>query len=605
MFLPGHPNENDDTLVGIGVSFDDNSGYYGNVGLFNIDPTWTNALKDNLSRWSWIGHNAKYDYVVMVRFGYHPGPIAGDGMLGLYLLGKREAKLKDAVQERYDYKMVTYDELSLSGKLKISEIDLAKVFDYNLDDCIWGRQLALDVESELSEKALKVYHTLDLPLISILGDIQIVGFQLDRGHAEKEQTKYTEELAAYDVAIRMIAEGEGFVRTPKRKVCTSCHNGKNKKKTCTDCDMTGEWFEPQPLNPSSNDQLVEFLHGHLGLPIQDLTDSKQPSISKLALLQMKDMHDVIPLLIRRRAAEKYLGYLREWLSRSKSDGRIHTILTNAWVRSGRISSRASNLTQVKLDWRDNFIGNLFAGDYAQLEVRIAAFLSRDPALMRIVNNDPSTPEGDLHGQTMHNVFGVPLEEHKMHPHIRLPSKTYMFAKLYGGGGFTVRQRLIVVALSNPELDIEVPSTREIDKGLRRIESSYPKYFKEWIPYRIYMCREEQNCWAYTAMGRGLYLPDLRSPDKQLRESAERRCISMHVQGFAADLVRMAMRRVATLEHGKMILQVHDEIVSEVDPGWETWYTERARVLMELDQPLPGVPLVVDTDMSTDWKGAHK
>jgi len=248
---------------------------------------------------------------------------------------------------------------------------------------------------------------------------------------------------------------------------------------------------------------------------------------------------------------------------------------------------------------------LVAGDYHSLEVRVAAAVSHDPNLLAIVNGDPSTPEGDLHAQTMRQVFGIPFAEWKHHPAIRVAAKVYFFARLYGGKEYTIRERLEQTALERPDLDIRVPTLSEARHNLAQVSATYGTYFNEWVPFAIYKAREEDNCTSYTIFGRPRLLPNLRASGKQDREAAERECISHIVQGTASDIARFATLRVNELPYGELILQVHDELVCRVDEAHLEWYTERMRYAMLLDQPLDGVPLVVDIGVGDDWQSTHK
>lgn len=245
-----------------------------------------------------------------------------------------------------------------------------------------------------------------------------------------------------------------------------------------------------------------------------------------------------------------------------------------------------------------------AADYHQLEVRIAAYVSQDLDLLEITNADPNSFEGDLHAQTVYKVFGIPEGVQGDHKNIRVAAKTYMFSKMYGANVDTILERLEEVALKQPDLNIEIPSRKVAQWNLTALENTYSGYFREFVPNAITHARDHE-CVVKTLYGRPRYLPELKSQLKEQREAAERQCVNHVIQGSAGDIARLAMLEVDKIEHGRMVLQVHDELLCEVDKGWEMWYGEKVKAAMELGQPLKGVPLVVDVTVGDTWKMCHK
>ena len=247
---------------------------------------------------------------------------------------------------------------------------------------------------------------------------------------------------------------------------------------------------------------------------------------------------------------------------------------------------------------------LIACDYNQLETRVAAFVSRDPGLMEIVNQDHTTPEGDLHAQNVLRMFHIPFDRQHEHKALRVRAKTDFFASLYGGQEDVILAQLEKAALRQPELEIYIPTKGEVKHGLRMLYATYPHFFLEYVPYAIDQARDN-NCTAYTAFSRPRVIPSLKSPIEKLRKAAGREVISHNIQGTAADLARMAVLAVDKLEHGRLLLQIHDELVSEVEPGYEEEYLAKMIETMELGQPLDGVPLKVDGVIGDDWRACHK
>ncbi len=594
------PNEMNDTLVGLAIATDKEA-WYGEVS----DGKWMSLLQettsDGVQRIRWAGHHSKYDLGVCRRYGIKIGCPAGDGMLAAYLKGEREAGLKGLCLSHYGIRLRTYPEV-LGTYDNISEVPIEEVAEYCCADAYWGRKVALDLEEEMTPEIRKIYKEIDLPLVDLLVDMEIEGVEFDRDQAEADLSLLRKRLISLKSTLSMVARDDGFTLPSKQVTCPACRNGKKKKVGCLSCRGEGRFMVEDSLNPGSGPQLEEWLHKVVRLPILALSrKTGKPSLDAKVLLRMRDFRSTLVLQWRRLI--KYKGYLEDWIKRSEKDGRLHTIFTNALVVSGRLSSKEPNLMQVKLEWRRLMKAGL-AADYAQLEIRIAAFLSRDPILLEVVNAPPNTPEGDLHAQTMMEIFGIPYDEQREYPGIRTQAKVYNFTGFYGGGAERVQGDIEKMALEQPELEIIIPTLEEVRKGQAKLQRKLSRYYKEFIPTSISRIRERGNI-TLTAFGRPRFLPDLSSRNEKEREAAEREAISHMVQGTAADLMRQAMLKVAQIPYGKQLLQVHDEIVCSIDKGREVWYAKKVEEAMLLGQPLQGVPLVVDVSLGGTWFDCHK
>jgi DNA polymerase-1 len=224
--------------------------------------------------------------------------------------------------------------------------------------------------------------------------------------------------------------------------------------------------------------------------------------------------------------------------------------------------------------------------------------------MKIVNADPDTLAGDFHSQNMEKIFGIPYEEQAKHQGLRVQAKNHGFGAFYGSMGEEVQEVIEKKILASPELG-DPPTLAKTKAGIREVRRTYPHYFNEWWPFMVRKVRQEYDCVAYTAFGRPRYVPDLRSRDPYLRAAAERQVIN-HIagQGTAGDLMRMGMLRVSKIQGGKLLLNIHDELVSMVDEEHLVRYTSEMKEAMLLGQPLEGVPLVVNTKFGKNWKEAH-
>lgn len=601
------PNEMKDTLVGLSVVIGDDAVYFKReqAGL-----TWPVLAGARL-----VGANLKYDLCVMTRAakddGYElhfkPENVAGDSMVAAYLLCLPTGSLKKLVKLEYNVDMITYADVTEGKTKKISEVDPNLTAHYCCADSYWAKRLECDLSKRLGDYTSKIYREDDLPLITTLVNMELRGIGLDRDTAVQELADVEAELASLDFKINNLVEDSGFKLSPIRKVCKGCRNGKNKRLTCEECRGDGVFFFPVSLNPGSPAQVSKWLFDHLKLPIKKISSkTRQPSTDSLSLLRLKDAHKAVPLLLKHKHLSKYHGFLVSWLKESERDGRIHTIFRNATVVSGRLSSSEPNLQQIKEDWRKLFVSKdneklIVAADESQFEVRIAAFQSRDPKLMAIVNSEPGTPEGDLHAQTMYYVFGIPFSKQKEYGHIRIAAKTYNFAGLfYGASAPSLVEQIEMRALEVPELNIQIPTVREAAKNLAGVRELYRHYSYEYVPATIERARDRGNTF-YTAFGRPRVIPDLSSGYKEAREAAEREGVNHTIQGTAADLMRKAMNIAEKLEHGMLLAQNHDELIFEVDRQWLSWYTTNVVRIMELGQPLEGVPLVVDIRWGPSWK----
>ena len=601
------PNEMKDRLVGLSIAFGDEGTdcYYIEADRITLE-VWQHIANLKI-----VGANLKWDIAIMSRASegkarFTADNVAGDSMLASYLLCL-PAGLKQGVHTEFDVQMITYADITEGGRKNISEVPVEDVARYCCGDSYWALRLEKVLRKRLREvnpQAYKLYVEVDLPLIPVLVNMELRGVGFDRDKAKQELVVTQNRLVGLSDVLNEIAIESGYKQPDSRRVCKECRNGKIKRQTCEACQRVGVFHEAIPFNPGSDKQVREWLHGTLGLPIQAVSKkTNEPSVGSLSLLRLQGRHPAPSLLLSYRQLDKYRSYLEDWLAESEQDGRLHSVYTNAFVKSGRLSSRDPNLQQVKLDWRGLF-GVCGTADYAQIEVRVAAFLSRDPVLMRVVNADPSTPEGDLHAQTMYNIFGIPFADQPALKHIRIAAKCYNFASLYGGREMVVVEQVEKRALEEPDLHIPIPSLSEARKKQQGLREMLRVYFQEYIPFVIYNAKEHNNT-AFTAFGRPRTEHALMSLYKEEREAAERELVNHTIQGTVADMIRMAMNIIEEVPHGCMLTQVHDEIPFWFDNGWGEWYSSHVRTAMELGQPLEGVPIIIDIGLGDTWLNCHK
>lgn len=602
-------NEMHDILVGVGVAIGTDC-YF---GYTSYEP-WMVGLRERLVGLPWIGHNGKYDLSVLRRYGIPVGPLVGDGMLAAYLLGEPNARLKDLVYRRFNHRMIRYEEVVGEGKnrIKISQADPRVVTEYCCGDAYWGVQIENLLHSELTGKVRELYENVDLPIATILCNMQFAGITFDRQTAARELRNTWRTQTQLARAIDTLVHEAGWSRPDRTWVCKGCRNGKKKRLTCERCHGVGKFSALQAINPGSSDQLVDFYHRHLGIPVQRLSkETGKPSVDALVLLRISQAHVTVPLILNWKRLKKYREFLQQWAKGSKRDGKLHPTYSNARVRSYRFSSEEPNVQQIKVDWRGMFRADegqlLVAADHAQIEVRVGAYVSHDPTMLMIMQADPNTEAGDLHGQNVRALFGVPYDQQKLPQNrpLRVRAKNFFFGAMYGSKGDEVHAVIEKFMLEDPELAaLGIPDVREIRRGISGIHDIYGRYFKEWRPYALEQARQNGNT-VYTLFDRPRCIPDLTSADRQLREAAEREAISHIIQGTAtADIMRLAMLQVARLPFGNLLINAHDELVSGVDEDRTEWYAGSMRTTMELGQPFEDVPLVVVVKTGKTWYDTH-
>jgi DNA polymerase-1 len=541
-------------------------------------------------------------------------------MVAAYIAGEPEAALKKLVKNKYDYQMLTYEEVV--GDRPVSEVPVSETAPYCAADAYFSLRYHNDLVASASPNQLKVYLEIDVPAVAVVSKMELAGIKFDVDAAQKELYSCSMAIDTLTETIRERARASGFVLPATNKTCQDCHNGRKKRLTCNACGRIGKVvIPPEPLNPMANDQLKLWFHGSkkgfgyavkpLGLPVQGLTPGGKPSLNALALLRLRQPpHNSVEaaLVLSLRRQVKFRGYLVDWIVRAikDKDSRIHSTFTTTVVSTGRFSSREPNLQQVKLGWRKLFIASpgktLVVADYNQLEVRIAAHQSQDPALLAAMRAPVGTPESDLHGQNVERLFGIPIAEQGERKDLRVSAKTDLFAAMYGGREDTLKQRRELVALNNPDLNIPIPTFKDVARSLRILHRTYPRYFAEYAGFVVYKAREEGGFFR-TAYGRERKLDDLFSAIKSEREAAEREGLNLTVQGTAADIIKIAMAEVDKIPHGRILLQVHDELVCEVDNDHVVEYTKALESAMEIGQPLT-VPLIVVAKPASNWFEGH-
>jgi DNA polymerase-1 len=402
--------------------------------------------------------------------------------------------------------------------------------------------------------------TIEMPLIAVLADMERTGVMLD-----------SEALNSYAVTLR-----ETLIKL-EAEIYT----------------LAGQEF-----NISSPKQLGEILFVRLKLDDNArLTKTKQFRTDEEVLQRLSSRHPVIGKVLEYRGVKKLLTTYVEALPGlvSPVTGRIHTTYNQAVASTGRLSSTNPNLQNIPVrdaegrEIRKAFIpaeGKIFlSADYSQIELRLMAHLSGDESMI----SDFLSGQ-DIHSATAAKIFGIAPEE--VTREMRTRAKTANFGIIYGISAFGLSERLTI-------------GRREAKELIDGYFSSYPGV-KAYMDESIRRARE--SGYVTTMYGRRRWLPDIHSRNQVVRGNAERNAINAPLQGSAADIIKIAMVRIAErlereMPEAKMILQVHDELIFEVDAGT----VEKLRMLVTEEMKGAAdlaIPLEVDTGTGNNWLEAH-
>jgi DNA polymerase I len=504
--------------------------------------------------------NAKYDLLVLRTGGITLRGLDFDTMLASYVLdpGRRSHGLDVLALEFLDHTMTSYEDLCGKGKAAIPfdacPLDAAR--DYACEEADTAFRLRAIFQPQLEAHGLtSLIHDIELPLLHVLADMEWTGVSIDLPWFASLKERFKRERERVEKEIYVEAGGE--------------------------------------FNINSNNQLRAILFDKLQLPVRKRT-STGPSTDASVLQELAEAGHKLPeLLMEYRELSKlestYLDTLP--LLIHADDKRLHTSFNQTVASTGRLSSSDPNLQNIPIrrelgrDIRRGFVprkGWLFlAADYSQIELRLLAHLSADPAFV-----DAFKSGGDIHRQTASIIFGVPVGE--VTSEMRARAKTINFATIYGQGAHALSRQL---KITNAEAREFIATYFERFRGVRNYLDSMVEQARE-------------HGFVETIFHRRRYIPELRDRNFNIRAFGERTAANSPIQGSAADLIKIAMIRIdAALKkrqlQGRMLLQVHDELVFEFPPQEEAELVSVVQHEMEHAAEL-SVPLVVDVGIGDSW-----
>ncbi|HCH31913.1 MAG TPA: DNA polymerase I [Oceanospirillaceae bacterium] len=511
------------------------------------------------------GQNLKYDINVLASYDIQWGAQIVDSMLQSYVLNSTASRHNmDALALHYlDYATVKYQDIAGKGakQLTFNQIDLEQAGPYAAEDADITLRLAQHFAACLAqeESLLSVYETIEKPLIGVLSRMERTGALVDA-------KILGEQSQAIGLRLTQL-ERQAY-------------------------DLAGEVF-----NLASTQQLGAILYEKLGIPVIKKTPKGKPSTAEAVLQELAQAHELPKLLIEYRSLSKLKSTYTDKLPLeiNPATGRIHTSYHQAVAATGRLSSSNPNLQNIPIrsaegrQIRQAFVvpkGKVMvAADYSQIELRIMAHLSKDEGLL----NAFATGQ-DVHKATAAEVFGVTLEEVTIDQ--RRSAKAINFGLIYGMSAFGLAKQL----------------------GISRAQSQdyIGRYFSRYPGVQEYMeqtkSQASEQGFVETIYGRRLYLPDIKARNAIARQASERTAINAPMQGTAADIIKRAMIDVdAWLNQSgldaRMIMQVHDELIFEVDKAQLDDLIEGVKRCMEGAAKLD-VPLIVDVGSGDNWDQAH-
>ena len=545
-------------LVGIGFSFEPGAAWYvpcnGQLGREKVEEALA-AFFDS-TNCSFYGQNIKYDLHILKNLGIDLNRISFDTLLASYLLNpqSRRHNLDELALEIFKKVKIPIEDLIGKGKKQqtLLEAPIEKVKEYCCEDADYTCRLKEQFEADLKEKKLeKLFYEIELPLLPILAKMERTGIYLD---AEK----------IHEVGNHLNSQ----LHTIKAKIFQE----------------VGEEF-----NLNSPKQLSTILFEKLQLKAPQKISTSADVLEELAT-ESPIVQEILNYRVLEKLRSTYAESLPEFIN--PNTHRIHCNFNQSGTATGRLACQDPNLQNIPVrsaeglairacfkpqnpDWY--FLG----ADYSQIELRLLAHFCEDPALLKAFRNGE-----DIHTSTASIVFGVPL--HEVSPEMRNQAKTVNFGILYGQGPFGLSRQLGI-------------SMSEASKFIKTYFERYPRV-SEYLEH----CKElaRKTGVAKTLTGRLRPIPEIQNKNPAIRAGAERLAINTPLQGTAADLIKMAMIEIdrnLTERHlqGKMILQIHDELIFEIPEeeisAFEALVKEKMERVLALN-----VPIEVHLAVGKNW-----
>lgn len=511
-----------------------------------------------------IGQNIKYDMHVMAQENISIAPLGADTMVASYCVNSTQSRHDmDSLAGLYlGEETISYESVAGKGAKAITfdQVPLEKAMPYAAEDADITLRLHIKLQEALAEnkKIKELFTEIEMPLVNVLFEMEQNGVSIDKEMLQKQSSHIEKRLGELEQTVH---------------------------------EMAGETF-----NLGSTKQLQEILFNKLQMPVLQKTPKGAPSTSESTLQELSLEFELPALILEHRSLSKLKSTYTDKLPMliNPKTNRIHTSYHQAVTATGRLSSSDPNLQNIPVRTeegrkiRQAFVAGknkqLISADYSQIELRIMAHLSQDEGLTKAFQNDQ-----DIHKFTASEVFNVPLDQ--VSDLQRRSAKAINFGLIYGMSAFGL--------------------ARQLDVDQAAAKSYMESYFRRYPGVKAYMENIRQQAYdagyVETLMGRRLYLPDIRAKQVPRRKAAERTAINAPMQGTAADIIKIAMieihKKIAGRADIKMLMQVHDELIFEVEKDSLAEAKSIIQPCMENSIKL-SVPLLVDIGHGDNWEQAH-
>lgn len=557
-------------LVGISLCWDEEIAYYlpvqhtmaANLPLHDC----VNILQQALENALLVGHNLKYDLMVFANHGWDCHNQLFDTMVASYVLdpGEPRHSLDICVERELGHQMIPISDLIGSGKKQITFdlVEPEKAAVYSGEDANAALRLYHIYLKRLQDTGLyPLFMQIEMPLLPVLLQMEKNGVHIDSNKLAELSHKNQARVAELMAAIFQISG--------------------------------------HPFNLNSTQQLAQVLFEELQLPVARKTKTGYSTDNEV--LEGLGEYEIAKLLMEYRQLIKlentYIKALPELVN--PKTGRVHSSFNQTIASTGRLSSTNPNLqnipirTELGREIREAFNYSsadrvILAADYSQVELRLLAIMSQDPHLIKSFKD-----EADIHRQTAALMFGI--DPSMVSTDQRRQAKTINFGILYGMG--------------------QVSLSKQLGISQKQAKEFIEKYFEQFPTIQAYIQHAKQLAkekgYSETLFGRRLYLPFILSTNQRLSSEAERIAVNMPIQGTAADVMKLAMidiqRKIATRTDVLMLIQVHDELVFEVQVEAIEELSSLIRLAME--NALPSrysdmVSLKVEIGIGKSWAEAH-
>ncbi|MBB5021688.1 DNA polymerase I [Desulfurispira natronophila] len=546
-------------LVGVSLAFEetvvylpvDHNGYENNIALPRLE-----ALLQLMNRPEvlLVGQNLKYDLIVLEQHGISLSrPTLFDTMVASYILdaNRRSHSLDQLAQEFLCHQMIPFREVVPKGAT-FRDVKVDTAAQYAGEDAAATLALFHKFSSSIDQSFAKLFHDIEMPLLRVLVSMEQTGIRLDLSELQRIEATLSHRLCELEERIHELA-GEAF-------------------------------------NINSPKQLASILFDKLEIPpVKKTKTGYSTDVSVLESLAQE--YEIAEKLTHYRTVGKLLSTYVKSLSKliHPRTHRIHTSFNQTIANTGRLSSSDPNLQNIPIrteegrQIRKAFVpkdGYFFvAADYSQIELRIAAHLSGDKGMISAFRDGL-----DIHARTAEAIFG------SAEPNYRRMAKAVNFGILYGISAYKLSRDLGITP----------------KEGQALIDSYFLQYqgVKVYIDQQIAFAR--QHGYAQTLYGRRRYLPDINSRNFNIREAAQRNAVNMPIQGTAADIIKIAMNRIAPhLQsfNARMLLQIHDELLFEVPQQEVPSFSNFLQQTMEGAASL-SVHLSATVQSGINWNEVH-